>query len=85
MINDKLASQIVDAGIESVMVRSVIGCRTKHGVCAKCYGMGLATRDKVSIGEAVGIIEYKLKFRRISDGVKPELVAKGHVQIGLLK
>ena len=56
MINDKIASQIVAAGIESVMVRSVIGCRTKHGVCAKCYGMGLATRDKVSIGEAVGII-----------------------------
>ena len=42
-----------------------------------------ATVDTVS--EAVGIIEYKLKFRRISDSVKPELVAKGHVQIGLLK
>ena len=38
-----------------------------------------------TVSEAVGIIEYKLKFRRISDGVKPELVAKGHVQIGLLK
>ena len=56
MINDKIASQIVAAGIEKVMVRSVIGCRTKHGVCAKCYGMGLATRENVSIGEAVGII-----------------------------
>ena len=56
MITDKIASQIVAAGYEKVMVRSVIGCRTKHGVCAKCYGMGLATRDKVSIGEAVGII-----------------------------
>ena len=56
MINDKIANDIVAAGIEKVMVRSVIGCRTKHGVCAKCYGMGLATRDKVSIGEAVGII-----------------------------
>ena len=42
-----------------------------------------ATVDTVS--EAVGIIEYKLKFRRLSDGIKPELVAKGHVQIGLLK
>ena len=42
-----------------------------------------ATVDTVS--EAVGIIEYKLKFRRISEGTKPELVAKGHVQIGLLK
>ena len=56
MITDKIASQIVAAGIEKVMVRSVIGCRTKHGVCAKCYGMGLATRENVSIGEAVGII-----------------------------
>ena len=56
MINDQIASQIVAAGIEKVMVRSVIGCRTKHGVCAHCYGMGLATRENVSIGEAVGII-----------------------------
>ncbi|MBO5179530.1 MAG: DNA-directed RNA polymerase subunit beta' [Clostridia bacterium] len=56
MINDKIASNIVAAGIEKVMVRSVIGCRTKHGVCSKCYGMGLATREKVNIGEAVGII-----------------------------
>ena len=38
-----------------------------------------------TVSEAVGIIEYKLKFRRISEGAKPELVAKGHVQIGLLK
>lgn len=42
-----------------------------------------ATVDTVS--EAVGIIEYKLKFRRISEDAKPELVAKGHVRIGLLK
>ena len=56
MINDKIAAEIVAAGIEKVTVRSVIGCRTKHGVCAKCYGMGLATRQEVSIGEAVGII-----------------------------
>ena len=56
MINDKIAAEIVAAGIEKVTVRSVIGCRTKYGVCAKCYGMGLATRQEVSIGEAVGII-----------------------------
>ena len=36
-----------------------------------------------TVSEAVNIIEYKLKFRRITEG-KPELVAKGHVQIGLL-
>ena len=56
MITDKIAEEIVACGIETVKVRSVIGCRTKHGVCAKCYGMGLATREKAQIGEAVGII-----------------------------
>ena len=56
MINKEIAKQIVDAGIEQVVVRSVIGCRSKHGVCQKCYGMGLARRDQVSIGEAIGII-----------------------------
>ena len=56
MINKDIAKQIVNAGIEQVEVRSVIGCRSKHGVCQKCYGMGLARRDKVSIGESIGII-----------------------------
>ena len=56
MIDDDLAKKIVDAGITSVKVRSSLTCRTKHGVCSKCYGMGLATRTKVNMGEAVGII-----------------------------
>lgn len=56
MITDKTAKQIIDAGYTSVKVRSALGCRSKHGVCAKCYGMGLATREEVNIGEAVGII-----------------------------
>ena len=56
MINKALAKQIVDAGITQVEVRSVIGCRSKHGVCQKCYGMGLARREEVSIGESIGII-----------------------------
>ena len=56
MITDAIAEKIVAAGIDRVQVRSVIGCRTKHGVCSKCYGMGLATRQEVNIGEAVGII-----------------------------
>lgn len=56
MITDKIAANIVEAGIEKVKVRSVLGCRAKHGVCAKCYGMGLATREEVNIGESVGII-----------------------------
>ena len=56
MINKDIAKQIVNAGITQVEVRSVIGCRSKHGVCQKCYGMGLARREEVSIGESIGII-----------------------------
>ena len=56
MITEAIAEKIVAAGIEKLKVRSVLGCRSKHGVCQKCYGMGLARRDLVSIGEAIGII-----------------------------
>ena len=56
MITENIADQIVEAGIEKLKVRSVLGCHSKRGVCQKCYGMGLARRDLVSIGEAVGII-----------------------------
>ena len=56
LITENIAEKIVEAGIERVQVRSVLGCRTKHGVCAKCYGMGLATREEANIGESVGII-----------------------------
>ena len=56
LITPDLAEKIVKSGITKVGVRSVLGCKTKHGVCSKCYGMGLATRKEVNIGEAVGII-----------------------------
>ncbi len=56
MITEPIAEKIVEAGIERVEVRSVLGCHSKHGVCQKCYGMGLARRDLVSIGESIGII-----------------------------
>ena len=56
MITPSLADKIVASGVEKVKVRSVLGCRSKHGVCQKCYGMGLARREKVNIGEAVGVI-----------------------------
>ena len=48
MITDKIAKKIVDRGITTVRVRSILGCRAKHGVCSKCYGMGLATREEVN-------------------------------------
>ena len=56
MMTDDIASKIENAGITEVKVRSSLCCRTAHGVCAKCYGMGLATREEVNIGEPVGII-----------------------------
>ncbi len=56
MITDDIAEKIIAAGITKVKVRSVIGCRTKHGVCSKCYGMGLATRENSKIGESIGVI-----------------------------
>ncbi len=56
MITHDKADLIVSAGIKEVRIRSVVKCRSKVGVCAKCYGMNLATSKKVDIGEAVGII-----------------------------
>ena len=50
------AARIVAAGIDRVMIRSVLGCRAKKGVCAKCYGINLANGNLVAVGEAVGII-----------------------------
>ncbi|WP_297810336.1 DNA-directed RNA polymerase subunit beta' [uncultured Finegoldia sp.] len=56
MITEAIADKIESKGIEEVKVRSVLGCKMKHGVCAKCYGRNLATGKPVNIGEAVGII-----------------------------
>ena len=50
------AQRIVDAGITHVTIRSVLGCKARKGVCAKCYGVNLANGNLVSVGEAVGII-----------------------------
>ena len=56
LIDDKLADKIVKSGIKKMQVRSSIGCRSKHGLCSKCYGMSLARRERVNIGESVGIV-----------------------------
>ncbi|MBM7853819.1 DNA-directed RNA polymerase subunit beta' [Desulfohalotomaculum tongense] len=48
--------KIIAAGVKEVTIRSVLTCRTRHGVCKKCYGRNLATGQEVDIGEAVGII-----------------------------
>lgn len=56
LIDEDKAEEILRAGIESVKIRSVLTCRSRHGVCVKCYGRDLATGKIVNIGEAVGII-----------------------------
>ena len=56
MISLRQADKIVKAGITKVKIRSVLTCKSKIGVCAKCYGKNLATGTLVNIGEAVGII-----------------------------
>ncbi len=55
-MGDPKILELVDAGIDTVRVRSVLTCDAKTGTCAKCYGRSLATGQLVDIGEAVGII-----------------------------
>ncbi len=55
-IDEFLADEIDRLGIEKVNIRSVLTCKSKHGVCARCYGRDLAHGHLVNIGEAVGII-----------------------------
>ena len=56
MMGDKEADVIVNSGVQSIKIRSVLSCRAKHGACRKCYGANLANRQPVTVGEAVGII-----------------------------
>ena len=57
LMNAAIAKKVVDAGIKTVKIRSVLNCHAKVGVCAHCYGANLASQgDLVNIGEAVGII-----------------------------
>ena len=50
------AEKFEKAGIEKIYIRTILGCRARTGVCARCYGMNLATSKEVDLGEAVGII-----------------------------
>ena len=56
MISKAQAKQIAAAGIKKVQIRSLLTCRSRHGVCAKCYGRNMSNLDEVTIGEAVGTI-----------------------------
>jgi DNA-directed RNA polymerase subunit beta' len=55
-IDEKFVEKIENAGLEKVKIRSVLTCRSKRGVCVRCYGRDLARGHMVNIGEAVGII-----------------------------
>ena len=56
MISEEQAKNIVKAGIEEVEIRSIFTCKSRHGVCAKCYGKNMSNGLPVQVGEAVGII-----------------------------
>lgn len=55
-ITEEMADKIEKSGIKEVLIRSVLTCRSRYGVCIKCYGRNLATGKLVDVGEAVGII-----------------------------
>src|SRR3954468_4387510 len=56
LLDEALTRKIEEAGIEEVVIRSVLTCQTQRGVCGMCYGRDLARGHKVDIGEAIGII-----------------------------
>ncbi|MBQ7137317.1 MAG: DNA-directed RNA polymerase subunit beta' [Bacilli bacterium] len=56
LITESIADKIIKAGIKSVEIRTVLTCKTKNGVCRRCYGRNLATGNMVETGEAVGIM-----------------------------
>ena len=55
-IGEELASDVQEAGIEKVKIRSVLTCESRRGVCARCYGRDLGTGKLVELGLAVGVI-----------------------------
>ena len=56
ILDEALVSKIEDAGIEEIVIRSVLTCQARRGVCTMCYGRDLARGYQVNVGEAVGII-----------------------------
>ncbi len=56
LMNEEEADIIINAGTEKIVIRSILTCRAKYGVCKKCYGSSLASGKPVQVGEAVGII-----------------------------
>ena len=56
LITEDMAEKVENAGVKKARIRSVLSCRSKIGVCAKCYGLNLAVGEPSNVGEAVGFI-----------------------------
>jgi len=56
LLDEHAVSELEEAGVDNVLVRSAISCETRYGVCASCYGRDLARGHRVNIGESVGVI-----------------------------
>lgn len=56
MITEAMANAVDEAGIKEVEIRTVLTCKCRNGICAKCYGKDMASNKLVALGEAVGII-----------------------------
>ncbi|MGN6898039.1 transcriptase subunit beta, partial [Neisseria sp. P0015.S002] len=56
LLTEKLVDMIDQSGVDEVKVRTPITCKTRHGLCAHCYGRDLARGKLVNAGEAVGVI-----------------------------
>ena len=56
MLADEEVARLDEEGVDRVVVRSVLTCESRYGVCANCYGRDLGRGDRISIGESVGII-----------------------------
>ncbi len=56
MMGEKEALDLINAGVESIQIRSILHCKSLQGVCGKCYGDNLANGNPIAVGEAVGII-----------------------------
>ena len=76
----KIAKQIVDAGVEGMQIRSVFTCKSKTGICRKCYGRNMATGKDVEVGEAVGIF---MAAQSIGEPGTQLTMRTFHLQVGL--
>ena len=56
LMTEKSAKAVSDAGIKKVEIRNIFGCKSKTGICRKCYGLNLATGQEVLLGETIGIM-----------------------------